>query len=230
MALITGFIIGYILAIPPGPLGLAAIRYGTRHKLGAVVALAAGAGLLDMLYSLAAMWASGGVLSAIIPSEALEGGSASFFRSTQIVIAAGMIIAGAVLLRASKHTDEESRDDTPPAWTNRLRVGTALVPFRVGVCFAVTNIANPTFLPSLVVMSGSIRSAGMIGTTSADVLLFSSGFGVGNALWLVTLGMLVRRYRERFSGRVVARVRSAMGAVLLGVGLFYAIRILSNIA
>lgn len=224
MALITGFIIGYILAIPPGPLGLAAIRYGTRHKLAAVVALAAGAGLLDVLYSLAAMWASGGLLSALVSTSA-AGGSAELMTAARLLIAGAMIAAGVVLLRRPAHDEGQDSDDGPPRWTQKLGLAPALLPFLVGIGFAVTNIANPTFLPSLVVMSGMIRSAGMLGAATSDVLIFSLGFGLGNALWLVTLGMLVQRYRERLPGSMMARVRSFMGVALIAVGLLYVVRI-----
>jgi threonine/homoserine/homoserine lactone efflux protein len=224
MALITGFIIGYILAIPPGPLGLAAIRYGTRHKLGAVVALAAGAGLLDMLYSLAAMWASGGLVSALV-STSETGDSANFMTVTRLIIAGVMIVAGLVFLRRPAAAKGQDSVDGPPLWMQRLGLAPALLPFLVGIGFAVTNIANPTFLPSLVVMSGMIRSAGLLGAATSEVLIFSIGFGLGNALWLVTLGMLVQRYRERFTGPLLLRIRSVMGVTLIGVGLLYVVRI-----
>jgi threonine/homoserine/homoserine lactone efflux protein len=224
MALITGFIIGYILAIPPGPLGLAAIRYGTRHKLSAVVALAAGAGLLDMLYSLAAMWASGGLLSALV-SPTITGSSPGLMTIARLIIAGAMMAAGAVLLRRPARTEPEASEGGAPQWTQRLGLAPALLPFLVGIGFAVTNIANPTFLPSLVVMSGMIRSAGLLGAATSEVLIFSIGFGLGNALWLVTLGMLVQRYRERFSGPLLLRIRSVMGVALIGVGLLYVVRI-----
>lgn len=225
MALITGFIIGYILAIPPGPLGLAAIRYGTRQKLAAVVALAAGAGLLDVLYSLAAMWASGGLLTALVSTSATEG-STGLMSLTRLLIASVMIVVGVVFLRRpSPAAGQDSDDGRPARWTQRLGLAPALLPFLVGIGFAVTNIANPTFLPSLVVMSGMIRSAGVLGSATSDVLIFSLGFGLGNALWLVTLGMLVQRYRERLSGTLLLRIRAFMGIALIGVGLLYVVRI-----
>jgi threonine/homoserine/homoserine lactone efflux protein len=224
MALLLGFILGYVLAIPPGPLGLAAIRYGTRNTLASVIALAAGAGILDVLYSLAAMWASGGLLSALV-SPTITGSSPGLMTIARLIIAGAMMAAGAVLLRRPARTEPEASEGGAPQWTQRLGLAPALLPFLVGIGFALTNIANPTFLPSLVVMSSMIRSAGMLGATTSEVLIFSIGFGLGNALWLVTLGMLVQRFRERISGSVLWRLRSVMGYALIGAGLLYVVRI-----
>jgi len=227
MALVLGFAIGYVLAIPPGPLGLAAIRYGGRRSMAPVVALAIGAGALDVGYCLLAMWTSSGLMTLFVPGS-MSGGSHSVLIVTQLVIAAGMVVAGIVLLRTSGSPAEESSPVTPPSWTTRIRLGGAIVPFLAGIGFAVANIANPTFLPSLVVMSGSIRGAGILGSTTSDLLGFSIGFGIGNALWLVTLGLLVRRYHDRLVRRVLPHVRTAMGVVLAGAGMFYIIRILAS--
>lgn len=224
MSLVLGFVIGYVLAIPPGPLGLAAIRYGSRRSMAPVAALAIGAGVLDAVYCLIAMWTSGGLMTLLMPASA-AGGSHSVLAVTQLVIATGMVVAGILLLRASRRAGKEPAENAPPSWTSSIRLGEALVPFLAGIGFAVANIANPTFLPSLVVMSGSIRGAGIVGSTSADIWGFSIGFGIGNALWLVTLGLLVRRYHDRLVRRILPHVRTAMGIVLVAGGVYYVVRI-----
>ena len=144
---------------------------------------------------------------------------------TRLIIAGVMIVAGLVFLRRPAAAKGQDSVDGPPLWMQLLGLAPALLPFLVGIGFAVTNIANPTFLPSLVVMSGMIRSAGLLGAATSEVLIFSIGFGLGNALWLVTLGMLVQRYRERFTGPLLLRIRSVMGVTLIGVGLLYVVRI-----
>ena len=175
MAILLGFSLGYILAIPPGPLGLAAIRYGSQRRPAAVAALAAGAGLLDVGYCLLAMWASGGLLSVMIPSLA-HGQASSFVVGAQLVVCIAMIIAGIVLMLVSKKAGRGQQNDASAVWARRLGVGAPFLPFLAGLGFALTNIASPTFLPALMVMSGSIRSAGLLGSTSSDVLGFSLGF------------------------------------------------------
>jgi threonine/homoserine/homoserine lactone efflux protein len=226
MALVFGFVIGYVLAIPPGPLGLAAIRYGSRGSLAPVAALAVGAGALDVVYCLLAMWTSGGILTLIAPVSQ-SGGTGSYVVGTQLVIALGMVVAGVILFRSSRRAPRASKVDDSPGWTSRIGRSKAFVPLLAGVGFAVANVANPTFLPSLVVLSGSIRSAGILDSTSADVIGFSLGFGVGNALWLVTLGMLTRRFHDRLVKRILPHVQTAMGVLLAGAGVFYIARIVS---
>lgn len=223
MALLIGLFVGYVLAIPPGPIGIAAIRYGMLGRMRDAVHLAAGAGVLDLVYCLVAMWTSAGLLDAVLPAQH-TGQHQSAIAAAQAVIAATMIIAGVLVMRSSSANprgmggdDDLSRDTKTSRWKG-------LAPFMTGVGFAVTNLANPTFVPSLMVMSGTVRSAGLVGRATMDTMLFSAGFGAGNMLWLVTLGLLTRRYRHRVSDRILIVIRRVMALMLIIAGAYFGLR------
>lgn len=229
MALLTGLIVGYVLAIPPGPIGMAAIRLGLRGRMTDVSQLAIGAGLLDLAYCLVAMWASAGIIDLVLPEGAREQYS-GLITIAQAMIALAMVAAGIVVLGTARRHDIDEASELAPALPGSANRWRALAPFITGVAFAITNLANPTFIPSLMIMSGTIRSAGLVGYSTPDVLQFSFGFGTGNALWLVTLGGIMRRMRHRLSERLLVGIRTITALLLIGAGTYYGIRIGMGIA
>lgn len=222
MALLIGLLVGYVLAIPPGPIGMAAIRYGMLGRMRDAVHLAAGAGVLDLVYCLIAMWTSAGLLDAVLPHQH-SGQHQSAIATAQVVIAATMIIAGVLVMRSSSANPRGIGDDDPSRITKTSR-WKGLAPFMTGVGFAVTNLANPTFVPSLMVMTGTIRSAGLVGLATQETMLFSVGFGAGNMLWLITLGLLTLRYRHRVSDRILIVIRRVMALMLIIAGAYFGLR------
>ena len=229
MALLTGLIVGYVLAIPPGPIGMAAIRLGLRGRMTDVSQLAIGAGLLDLVYCLVAMWASAGIIDLVLPEGAREQYS-GLITAAQAMIALAMVAAGIVVLGSARRHDIDEASALAPALPESVNRWRALAPFVTGVAFAITNLANPTFIPSLMIMSGTIRSAGLVGYSTPDVLQFSFGFGTGNALWLVTLGGIMRRMRHRLSERLLVGIRMITALLLIGAGTYYGISIGMSIA
>lgn len=222
-----GTLVGFLLAIPPGPIGLASIRLGVKSGMRSVVQLALGAGLMDLLYCLFSMWASSGVLKVLLPSVA-ELSNPSISPALQLTVSAGMVTAGAVLYRTTSKPlrgSDESTVSNSASWLRKIILAAVGMPFLLGVGFAITNLANPTFIPSLVVVTGLVQSMHLVTGVMSDIVGFSLGFGVGNALWLVTLGFVVTRYRHRMSDRVLDRIKSLMALFLVLAGVYYAVSI-----
>lgn len=223
MALLIGLLVGYVLAIPPGPIGIAAIRYGMLGRMRDAMHLAVGAGLLDLVYCIVAMWTSSGLLAAVLPDHHTAQHQ-SAIATAQVVIAVTMCVAGLLVMRSSSEDPKGVGDEVNPSQIAQSSRWRGLAPFMTGVGFAVTNLANPTFVPSLMVMSGTIRSAGLVGGATLDTVLFSAGFGAGNAFWLVTLGLLTRRFRHRVSDRILTMIRRAMALLLIVAGVYFGLR------
>ncbi|MBU3679568.1 MAG: hypothetical protein FGM32_08175 [Candidatus Kapabacteria bacterium] len=223
MALLIGLFVGYVVAIPPGPIGMAAIRYGMLGRMRDAVHLAIGAGALDLVYCIVAMWGSAGLLDVVLPEQG-SGQHHGAIATAQLVIAIAMVIAGVLVLRSPAAQSQSTVSADTAALTSPSNRWKGLAPFMTGVGFAITNLANPTFVPSLVVMSGTIRSAGLVGMATQDTLLFSAGFGAGNAFWLVTLGLLTRRYRHRVSDKILSIIRRVMALLLILAGTYFGLR------
>ena len=212
IALVVGFVVGYILAIPPGPIGLAAVRTGLIGGSAASRSLALGAGLFDLLYCFLAMSASAGLAHML----RLDATSSPFLSYAAMAVALGISVLGVY----------QYRNPIP------LRIGDAQEmptragrPFLTGTAFALANLANPTFIPSLLVMSAYIMATGLIDHGLSDRLLFSVGFGLGNYAWLVTLVHIFLRYKDRLPERAFSLVQRVMAAVVVLFGLITGIRL-----
>lgn len=210
IALIVGLVVGYLLAIPPGPIGMAAARTGLREGSSSSRMLALGAGLFDTVYCFGALTASMGVALQFDVSQ------------SPVALSLGLIVAVAITgvgVYQFRNPVELSLEDDQQARRTGAR------PFVTGAAYALANLANPTFIPSLLVMTAYVLLTGLVGPTLSDRVLFSLGFGAGNFLWLVTLVSIILRYRARLPQNTFSLVQRLMAATVVGFGLVSILRL-----
>lgn len=211
IAIVIGLFVGYVLAIPPGPIGMAAVRTGLRHGISSARMLALGAGIFDLLYCFVALTMSASIAS-MISHNAYQ---SPLMMGLGITVALVIVAVGVHQYRnpiALMHTEES--------------IGTPLGrPFVTGVAYALANLANPTFVPSLLVMSAYIIGLGFVGPDNQDRVLFSVGFGAGNVFWLITLVHMLVRFRSRLPQQTFTIVQRLMAATVIGFGLLAGVRL-----
>lgn len=220
LALILGAVIGYVLAIPPGPIGMASIRTGVNDGWRQAMKLAIGAGIFDLLYCALAMMAT----SAIVGMMDEWGTQWPLFRpGFQVLVVVLMIVFGIHQMRVKA---PEARLVPSKRAGTIVSKAASHGPFFVGVGFAVANLANPTFIPSLAAMTAFVQKSDLYESTVMSNVAFSVGFGVGNVLWLFTLVRIVLAFRERMTPMFIKRIQQISGATLIGFGTFYGVRVL----
>jgi LysE type translocator len=64
-ALLVGLVVGFVLAMPPGPLAIAILRQALAGQTRAGVAMALGAAAMDSVYALIAGWASSALVGSL---------------------------------------------------------------------------------------------------------------------------------------------------------------------
>lgn len=224
-ALIIGVVVGYILAIPPGPIGMAAIRTGIRSGWIAAVKLAIGAGLFDVIYCALAMVATSAIVDILRDLEQTTPLATVIFQLTIVVV---MIGFGVLQMRERplKPADQHENGNGTGRPRNLIEWFKSHGPFFVGVGFAVANLANPTFVPSLAAMTTFIQKLDWFQSTFANDLTFALGFGIGNTLWLFTLARLVIANRSRMTPTFIQRIQQVTGVTLIGFGTFYGLRVI----
>ena len=89
----------------------------------------------------------------------------------------------------------------------------AASPYLHGVLMALTNLASPTFLPSLLVVMSFVQGRGWVGQTVGAHVLYALGFGGGGALWFVLLLRLLTHLRAQLSPTVMTIMRRVAGSV-----------------
>lgn len=224
IAFLLGIAVGYILAIPPGPIGMASVRMGLRDGWRPSIRLALGAGLLDLIYCALAMWASSAVVALL---ASVEGSTSWVTIAVQLLIVAGMIAFGVVQFREQPidPNAEPGQHARPASLLSRL---SSRGPFLVGVGFAVANLANPTFVPALMAMTTFIQQLNLFPSTFANAMAFSVGFGAGNTAWLLTLVRLVIAFRRKMTPKFIHRLQQISGLALILFGCITGCRVLAQ--
>jgi threonine/homoserine/homoserine lactone efflux protein len=208
-ALLIGVLLGFVLSIPPGPIGIAVIKHALdgEHNNGAALAL--GAALMDFLYTLAAAFASSAIMVALN----------DYINGHQIVMVAFQVICIAVLTTLGiKYLKAPTREVVDAAQKENIqerkaqRLGFSS-PVMIGVMIAITNVASPTFIPSLILFASLARHEGYLGPDPWESVLYSVGFGVGAGLWFMVLLRTLFSCREKLSPRFITYIYYFAGGV-----------------
>ncbi len=220
LAILAGFLTGFFLAMPPGPVGVMAINMGVNKGSKAGTQLALGTGFMDFIFCVLAMSMATAVQAAL-------GGFTDDYPHLYLIIQIAIIIAlfiyGIFNVR-NKNTQDAEVLQNPAEFSNSklIQYLKNKGPFLLGIAIALTNIPNPTFLPSLTFIVSAVKSyAGSHGVYEVNALsslLFSVGFGIGNFTWLYTLVKLIIRYKDRMSPKLLGKIRQFTGFTFIGFG------------
>lgn len=223
-SLLSGIVIGFILAIPPGPIAMAVMKAGLQNDGRKGMGIGIGAALMDVLYCMLATLAT---ISVAGQTSAFIDNNPTLMLVLQIGCVVAMIIYGIVSLRTKR---TETREEPKPRSISKLieQLGNK-GPVFIGIAISLTNLANPTFLPSLTAMPLLAYKAKLIDTSISQQLLFSTGFGIGMMGWIVLLLRTILRYRSRMSPRFIDTLHRFAGLTFIGFGTYIGYRAFSVI-
>lgn len=219
LSLVTGIIVGIILALPPGPAAMTAIKLGLSNSSRHGFLSGLGTAVMDFIYCLIAIFAT----SAIIDwANNFSQHYPLIVTFVQLVIVMMVISLGVSHLKSTKIL---SNDDLQSSHSIIERLS-ARGPFFIGIGIALTNIINPTFLPSLGYVALNVQQFGLIKVSVISHLLFALGFGVGNLLWLSFLVKTSVHFKDRMSSNFLTKIHKFTGLTLIGFGAFLGYRVL----
>ena len=213
-AIVLGLIGGFILSVPPGPISIAVTRQALAGHFRPGVLIVLGAALMDVVYMLIATFASSAI---VVTLSGLVEGSVWFPLLFQVACVVLLLYLGINYLTPEKceqqATVNQAREQRQEARAQQMGRSS---PFFIGLLIAVTNLATPTFLPSMIAFVGFLQANAWLGHTVADNTLFSAAFGTGTLLWFVTIMRTIMHYRHRLSASFINGIyRFAGGSMLL---------------
>ena len=214
VSILAGVIIGIVMGIPPGPVAVTAIKLGLNKGLRHALSASLGTGLMDVFFCLISMFAASAIVSLVTN---FFNGYPIVLLIFQIVVIVSVIIIGIYQCRIRDEIKNTENDIIKPKnkfLDNLAHKG----PFLLGFVVAVSNIANPTFLPSMAYVTMNVHSFGIIEDTAINNVIFSLGFGLGNFLWLYIVLRILTHYREKMSPQFMARIHQFAGFTLIGFG------------
>jgi hypothetical protein len=91
-------------------------------------------------------------------------------------------------------------------------------PFFFGVAIASSNLANPTFLPSLGYLSIQVESLNYFSFDFITKILYAFGFGFGNFFWLYLMTSILHLNKDRISDIFQKRLQQFAGITFISFG------------
>lgn len=223
IALLVGILVGFCIAIPPGPVGVSAARFAVFHSRSKGHHFGLGVGIIDSLFALSATFAASAIANAIGVFAEDHVLLMNIFQITIVVI---FIFFGIYsLIRSKKFHDEDKK----PKKTEFLDKLSHKGPFFLGMAIALSNLANPTFLPSLGYLSLQVAAFHFFQMDFINKILFSLGFGMGNFLWLYLLINIISINKHRISKTFQQRIHQFAGITFISFGTFLGYRLLQII-
>ncbi len=223
IAALIGALTGFVLAIPPGPIGVATIRMSLDQGMKSTKRFALGSATMDFFYCVLTLFATTAIVRAV---DNFFVDYPILLLAFQALVVALIIVYGIVNLRIKKkiiETKELSVESKYPFVNKLIKKG----PFFFGIAVALTNVANPTFLPTLAYVTVSVNKMFLHSSAFPALLIFSVAFGVGNFLWLYVLGKTLSHYKRKMSPETLAKIHQFAGITLIGFGTFLGYRVIA---
>ena len=214
LALVMGFLAGFIGAIPPGPINVTCLRKSVQGKRRDAYRVAFGGAAVDTFICALIGLGLGWILEKVVTNPWVRGGLALF-----------LVGYGAKLLFVDARRDVERTD----VGTSRLhftprpsdaRGGFFRLPVLTGL---LQGAANPALFVNWTLFISFLVGHRLFVPSAAGAGGFALGVGLGVFSWFALLIELVDRWRSR-AGAWVSRSTIVAGALLVVFGLYFTFR------
>jgi threonine/homoserine/homoserine lactone efflux protein len=199
IAALTGFLSGFILSVPVGPVNLTILNEGPRRGLFWVLMIGFGASVMEVIYCALAFT-----------------GFASFFDGRLIKAVLELSSFVFMLYLGVRFLTSRTIEAVAPAEekiTGRHKPTSA---FAIGF---VRVMGNPGVFLFWIVLAANFRSRDWVGRSVADVASCVGGVGLGTSVWFSGLSYAVSRGHKKFTERTLLRMEHASGVCLLALAL-----------
>ena len=214
LSALTGFVSGFLLSVPVGPVNLTIINEGARRGFKWAVLIGLGASVMDVIYCTIAFTGFSSFFGSPIVKTSMEVFSFAFmlflgvkFLSAKTVIAPTQL--GAAASRIEQRIDEKLHPHSA------FMIGFARVLGNVGVLL-FWIVAAAYFMSH----EAYFTSYEWVEDTITAKAAFIAGVALGANLWFCALSYGVAHKRRQFSEQTLLRMERFSGICLLGIGLY----------
>jgi threonine/homoserine/homoserine lactone efflux protein len=202
---LTGFISGFLVSFPIGPINLTILNEGARRGFKWALLIGAGAVLMETIYCTLAFMGVSTLFTHKTIKAALE-----------LISFLLMLYLGIKFLRA-KEIEEHNRIED--------RIEQKLHPHSGFMTGFVRVLGNPGVLLLWVTLTATFVSHDWVGVNYREKVACILGVCLGTAAWFLLLSYTVSRGHKKFSNKTLLRMEHLSGAVLLVVALVLGVRL-----
>ncbi|HEY3864391.1 MAG TPA: LysE family transporter [Verrucomicrobiae bacterium] len=199
MAALTGFLSGFILSVPVGPVNLTIINEGARRGLLWGLLIGIGASAMEVIYCALAFTGFATFFDGIVIKAALELISFVFM----LYIAIRFLSARTVPSVARMEERLKGKIHSTSAFsTGFIRV-----------------MGNPGVFVGWIVLAANFKARDWVGNSAGDVCSCVAGVGAGTGLWFSGLSYGVSRGHRKFTEKTLLRMEHGSGVAMLALAL-----------
>lgn len=195
LAVLTGFLSGFLLSVPVGPVNLTIINEGARSGLLWAVMIGLGASVMEVIYCTLAFTGFASFFTGKVINAAIE-----------LVSFVFMLYLGICFLRAKRI------QSVAPV---EAQIKARLVPHSAFAIGFVRVMGNPGVFLCWIVLAAHFRSRDWVPATWAGVVSCVAGVGAATVLWFSGLSYAVSRRHKHFTERTLLRMEHGSGVAML---------------
>lgn len=210
IAALTGFLSGFLLSIPVGPINLTILNEGARRGFKVAALIGIGAVLMEVIYCAIAFT-----------------GFASFFQqgiikaSMEVFSFVFMLYLGIKFLLAKT---------VPVATRIETRIEERLHPHSAFMIGFVRTMANPGVLLCWIILAAGFISHDWVQPNGSGKLACILGVALGTGVWFLGLSWFAALRHGELSPKTLLRMEHISGFCLLGLAIFYGLNIIWQLA
>jgi threonine/homoserine/homoserine lactone efflux protein len=210
LAALTGFLSGFILSVPVGPVNVTIINECARRGLLWALLIGFGASIMEVIYCALAFTGFASFFNGMVIKAAMELISFIFM----LYLGIRFLKACAVPLPAAVGEKIEARLNPHSA-------------FAIGF---VRVMGNPGVFLGWIVLAANFKSRDWVGASVGDVCWCVAGVGAGTSLWFSGLSYAVSCGHGKFTEKTLLRMQHGSGIAMLLLALAQGVHIVLQMA
>jgi len=193
VVVLIGFVIGFIAAIPLGPINVYIISQTMKRDFihGYVGGLTAA--VLDTIYC----------LLALLGISRFAADFAKYGLYLKVVASTFLVVLAWRLFRHARQEAERKPDSANNKFSPRPLIAVVLM-----------YVSNPTLYAFWIAIAGMAHSHSWVQTAGVTPFLFAAACGLGGSVWYLILTHYVSKHHHQFSPRVFQAVLIGLAVVL----------------
>ena len=208
IALPLGFLIGFLMCIPVGPINVWVVNTLLKHNFRSAFAIALGGSIMDFVYFIV-------VLTGL--------SFFSFSEKTSLILK----IIGVVFLFAFGLKEIFSKEKELKVKDNKHKDKSSAVGFFfLGV---LIYTSNPTLIATMTGLASVVKSWNVFDPNNINYLLLSLGVGLGSIAWFYFLLKMVVRYQNKIPKKFFYHFSRASGVLIVIFSLIMAFKVYKEV-